>query len=125
MKTFKGILKDNYTPGDALGVGQVNREALRASLAASLGHTRAVFWIAVAMAMAIFAIEFYVSLHHLDDPSALKNLGAAMGLTMAGAIVGVQQIAKEMTQMSLLLALASELDDKALAAAVRSLMKKL
>ena len=125
MKRFKSILQENFTPSAVLGTGKVNREALRASLTASLFHMRAIFWIAVAMAMAIFGVELYVSLQNLKDLTTLKSLGAAMGLTMGGANIVVRQIAKEMTQMSLLLALVGELDEKALSAVVGSLMKKL
>jgi len=121
----RSLLKGYAGPTGTLGGGETDRKALHKALDGLLENSRAMLWLAVAMAAVLFAAEFIVALLNIDNSKLVAGMAGAMGLTGAGAIDVVRRIAREMAQTHLLIVLSGTLDAEALKPVISALARKM
>jgi hypothetical protein len=122
---LRSLLKGYAGPSGTLGGGETDRAGLHEALDSLLKNSRAMLWLAVAMAVLLFVAEFIVALLNIDNTKLVAGMAGAMGLTGAGAIDVVRRIAREMAQTHLLIVLCNTLDAEALKPVVAALARKL
>jgi hypothetical protein len=122
---LRNVLKEFAGPTGTLGGADTNRKALQNALDGLIRNSRAMLWIAVAMATLLFLAELVVALVKIDDAKIVAGMAGAMGLTGAGAIEAVRRISREMAQTHLLILLSGTLDAEALKPVITALARKL
>ena len=110
MMRLLTVLRRHSVPLDALGGRRtMDREALRRDLARLQSHLRTLLWSAATMVAIVFVLEVSVAWAHVQNPTVLGGIAAAIGMTVGGAITGMRAIAREMAEVGLIVALAGEL----------------
>lgn len=75
----------------------------------------------LACALALVAGAGYATFHYLGDPRTLKLIGAATGVTVAGAVETLRRVAREWGRVDLLLMWLKNADDDSAAGIIRDL----
>jgi len=126
MKNLKSILKKYYTPGVMLGSEtEIEPNILRNELRQLRKRINSHYWFSVAMVGLVFIIGLVVLLTYIKEPSHAAAIFGAMGISVSGAVEYMRRLWKEMSQINLVIILASELDTEKISAIVEALIKKI
>jgi hypothetical protein len=122
---LKTVLEQYDAPTELLGSSEIDRKSLQEALKGLLSRLQILFWVAASIIVIVFIVELVAAILNWRDTTVLTGIGGATGLTIAGAGEAIRRITREMTQVSMIVLLAGELDREALAPIVHTLVEKL
>lgn len=127
MKRLKNILSDL---AEAVELGSTAPKPLdvaraEASLRQVARADERYFALCCVMIVVLFAASIWIVLTHLDEPSAIKVVFAALGVTSAGLIRMMSGLWREKVATDMLIALVATMDDRTLKSIIAVLLRRL
>jgi multisubunit Na+/H+ antiporter MnhF subunit len=105
----------------------IDKENTKQNLANELKEIRlkngTFFWILVIMTIIVFILSCFFVYRFMNDPSKLKTLFGATGITISGLLFFMQRSWKQKTALDMLLALTSSLDPDTIKTIAAALVK--
>ena len=102
---------------------QTDSDDLRRDLKAVSDQNRAYFLICVGMVLAIFVGACAIALRYISDPTFVKEVFAATGVSITGLVVQMMKLWKEKVNSDLVLVLARNLSPEGVLSILEVLLK--
>ena len=127
MSALQSIVRRHAVKPSHAGSGaqEFDREALQRELARLRGSREVAFWLMFGLFVVLVVAMLVVAVSFRDDPTKLKQLSAATGLTIMGVMAAIVRLWQTKVAADLVIAIVSGTSEDAARAVLNTLVARL